>query len=292
MRTPLICICLAVSVAHAQGPGALPRADRPALQLSPAKSKLVAANGLPSRTVSEVSPTLLNQIKVASEVNPRALDSKRYAYVNPRVLTQHQQLVSKLNESAKLAIENQGQYNRFDRAMAKYLLIKANIEARELDRRPAGSPAIKDEDLQPLQESIQPLYAMQYNTMKREPPPPHWTVKVSVEERLGSSTPIKGLRVYALPKEIFLFPEKFEPEIVEELLQDFSFQNLTSPSVEEVAVSDLRVWVGPEYSYKLMQRLIEKKELVQFKPLKSNTGTAQPIEMTFFEADIVKGAEK
>ncbi|HEY0587779.1 MAG TPA: hypothetical protein VGD52_16710 [Pseudoduganella sp.] len=291
MRTLLLCICLYAGAACAQDPIARPIAGRPDLRSPPAASRSITAASFQSRAHIEVSPTLLNQIKLASEVRPAALDLKRYAYVNHEVLTQHQQLIGKLNESARLAKDHQAQYSRFDRAMTKYLLIKANIEAQELNMRLAGPHVIKAQDLNPLKESVQPLYAMEFRAQNGEPATPHWTVKVSVEERLGSSTPIKGLRVYALPKEMFLFPEKFSAETMEELLQDFSFQHLTSPSVEEVPVSDLRVWVGPEYSYKLMQQLIEKGELVQFKPLKSNTGTAQPIEMTFFEADIV-GAKK
>jgi hypothetical protein len=254
--------------------------------------KVGTSTELQPSKLTQASPTLLSQVRMASETNRRVLSINQNSYVDPKVLVQHRQLVEGIHQGAKLVQENHERYGRTDLAMTKYLLAKADIEARELEARAGSVEGIRVHDLAPLRDAMLPFQAMKHSIQSGKAPLPHWTVKVTVQVKPGDRTQLEGLRVYALPKEMFTYPEKYEEKLIDELLVDFSFQNLTSPAEQQMPVGELRIWVGPEYAYKHMRQLIRNGKLTQFKPLHANAGTSAPVELTFFQSDVIEVVSK
>ncbi|WP_156409968.1 hypothetical protein [Duganella sp. Root198D2] len=301
MKSMLILSCLLSAVAIAQEQS-LPReaASIPTLRNAekfPGKTKsyetaLERTEGQSLadrfRMAERTKPTLEVQFTNASAAKERLQLLPRQSYTNAATLVKHQQLVGQFQASAKFVEERQARYSRVDLAMTKYLLANANVEAMQLESKAfTKSGGINDADLAALRDATVPLHSMQARISQGQEPLQHRDIKVMVLVSETDAKQMSGLRVYALPKDMFHHPERFPVELVEDLLVELSFEKLASPSEARMPVSDLRVWVGPKDAFKAMLPLIRGGK-IQFAPVHANMASTGPAELTFYEGQVVK----
>jgi hypothetical protein len=96
---------------------------------------------------------------------------------------------------------------------------------------------------------------------------------------------VKGLQVYVLPGAVIDEPTLYSASDIRKLLMHFSFTQLTSPAVQELAVFDTRVWVGPRMKHDEMIRLVGDGKLKAFRVINDPMVRSDALELTFVAPD-------
>jgi hypothetical protein len=204
--------------------------------------------------------------------------------LDPVTATRHRAVLDELVHDAKQIEVREERLSRRDRSMANFLLASANAEATTFEMQVRAAPEPQSAgDLAPLEHAKNRLKQARARIEAGRPPVDERLVRVSVFAH-GSSVPIKGLRVYVLPKDMLERPQLYPVELLKELLEDLTFETLTSPAQGRVPLSDIRIWVGPEHAYNAMCELVQGKRLHRYKPVHANA-TEEILELEFLSPE-------
>ena len=206
------------------------------------------------------------------------------SFATPADLRTHRQAVSTIERAAKVLETKAAILPPTDLAIAKYHIDYATRQAAEVNRAATAGQVVSNEQVKAVQSAAGPVQPMASRIMSGQRPFPVRKVSVRVG-RKGAGDEVTGLQVYVLPGGILDDPSLFSESEIRSYLTRFSFTQLTSPAAQEVAVFDMRVWVGPRMNYDEMVRLVGQRQVKKFRVINNPTVGDQLIELTFIAPD-------
>jgi hypothetical protein len=248
-----------------------------------------AGAGADSQAVKSDSPATA-RVAVREQVDQTArirTDANRLterSFATPADLRTHRQAVSNIEKAAKVLETKAAGLPPSDLAIAQYQIDYATRQAAGVNRAAKGGLVVSNAQVQAVQSAAGPVQPMASRIMSGQRPFPVRKVSVRVGQKEGGDE-VAGLQVYVLPGGILDDPSLFNESEIRSYLTRFSFTQLTSPAAQEVAVFDMRVWVGPRMNYDEMVRLVGEREVKKFRVINDPTVSNQLIELTFIAPD-------
>jgi hypothetical protein len=227
------------------------------------------------------------QVKAAQDAQRRGAEIQNWNFASKISAEQHQRLIRDFAHSAQRIEVNADRMSRRELAIAKFAIAKATAEEGKVQRilsAPTAGP--KTVNLGPLEDAVGYLGKMNARAANGLPSIDYRMVNVSVRKKDGKF--ISGLRVYALPKDMLNEPGNYSQALIKNLLEDLTFEKLTSPSLDKIPISELQIWVGPEFSYEEMRKMVVEKKLKKYKPVHASF-TSTTLELVFEAPDEVQG---
>ncbi|MNJ24626.1 hypothetical protein D3C77_190500 [compost metagenome] len=227
--------------------------------------------------VAEVASTR----KAAYELSPNV-------YENGADWDVHKKVVSDIDEAAQVLQAKADTMSSADLAVAQYQIEYASRRAAQLNEKAAEVGTISAWDITSAQEAAAPTQTMTARMLSGQTPMPLRRVKVSVVQQ-GTTQDVKGLQVYVLPAGIVDDPQLFSDADILTYLNRFSFIDETSPSVQNVAIFDARVWVGEKFQHAQMAELIKHKQLKKYRTIHDPNMLQPTLDLVFnMPDDLVK----
>lgn len=189
----------------------------------------------------------------------------------------HRELLTRVDDTARLVAQRANALPPRDLALSRYYISSANAEARRVNQL-ASQRSIGSEDLERLRSTVEPVRAMQARLARGETPFERRQVTVTVRNADGGQ-PAPPLRVYVLPAGLIDNPD--EPALIRELLGELSFERLTSPSTGTVPGGEMRLWVGPDFQYDAMAKMVVERRLTRYTPVHGHLSTEPDPNLLF-----------
>ena len=222
----------------------------------------------------------------ASQLRTAAYRLPAAAFEDQWALQSHRKLVSEIDGVAKLVEARADSLSASDLAVAKYQIQYASIRAEGVNQSGALGK-ISGEDIASLRQAVAPAQNMAERLRSGQSPLPTRRVKVNVFKG-DTKEDVKGLQVYVLPAGIFNAPANFSDEDIYGYLTSFSFGDETSPALDNIAVFNTRVWVGPKFRFREMAKLVRSKGIDKFLPINDPFASTPSVELVFRSpADVV-----
>lgn len=195
--------------------------------------------------------------------------------------------MTKIETTASLVEKRADKLTAKDLALSRYYLSQANASAQGLTKYTAAK-RLPSASIAQLQTSVTPLEGMQVMMLTSGSPFDYRPVVVKVSSKPGAPA-AEPLRVYTLPSGILTRPETYTEDEISEYLAALSFEKLTSPSRSMVAQGEMRVWVGPNFEYAAMAKLVMRRAPIRFSPVHPVAlgGPEQEIEFKY-PTDVVR----
>src|SRR5262249_21621387 len=228
--------------------------------------------------------TARKQVDQTARLRMDASSLTEESFARPADLRVHRQTVTTIETAARALETRAPALPPSDLAVAQYQIDYATRQAAEVNRAAAAGKVISVEQVKAVQTAASPVQPMTSRIMSGQRPFPVRTVNVRVG-RKDASDEVAGLQVYVLPGGILDDPSLFSESEIRSYLTRFSFTQLTSPAAQEVAVFDMRVWVGPRMNYDEMVQLIGQREVKKFRVINDPTVRDQLIELAFVAPD-------
>ena len=253
-----------VGAGAATGAAADISADAPA---KPGRSPVDRAD--PVRRTATLEVERLARVRAEAQALPQS------AYRRPDDIAKHRALLTRVDGAARMVEQRAADLPARDLALSRYYLSQASAAAQSLNAQAQQAQSIGNEQLSRLERATQPVQTMRERMARGQTPFERRQVTVTVRDAQGRHLP-DPLRVYVLPAGLVDSPPD-EPELIRELLSELSFERLTSPSTGTVLEGDMRVWVGPDFQYEEMARLVMQGQLKRFAPVRGHqTGAPDP----------------
>ncbi len=270
-------------------------ADRdPSPRQSPAAARVDldeprAGAGADRQAVTSDSPAaarlaVREQVDQTARIRTDATRLTEKSFATPADLRTHRQAVSTIEQAAKVLETKAAVLPPSDLAIAQYQIDYATRQAAGVNRAAKGGLVVSNAQVKAVQSAAGPVQPMASRIMSGQRPFPVRKVSVRVGQKEGGDE-VAGLQVYVLPGGILDDPSLFNESEIRSYLTRFSFTQLTSPAAQEVAVFDMRVWVGPRMNYDEMVRLVGEREVKKFRVINDPTVSNQLIELTFIAPD-------
>lgn len=254
-------------------------APRAGAGIDPARQGLVTSDS-PAAAKLAVREQVDQTARIRTDAN--RLTEKSFA--TPADLRTHRQAVSTIAGAAKVLETKAAVLPPADLAIAQYQIDFATRQAAEVNRAATAGKLVSNEQVKAVQSAAGPVQPMASRIMSGQRPFPVRKVSVRVG-RKDAGDEVTGLQVYVLPGGILDDPSLFSESEIRSYLTRFSFTQLTSPAVQEVAVFDMRVWVGPRMNYDEMVRLVGERQVKKFRVINDPKVGDQLIELTFVAPD-------
>lgn len=206
------------------------------------------------------------QVADARQVRVQTVGLPTGVYQRQSDATLHRRLVTDVDRTAALVQQRADKLSARDLALSKYYLNAANINAATIAASAKLDSGVSSASISQLQGTVAPVQQMQMRMASGEPPFDSREITVNVASKPGESTP-PPLRVYMLPGGCIDTPKLCEEPLLTQLLVNLTFDGLTTPSRSRVEHADMRVWIGPEYKYAEMAKLISAGTPFRFKPV-------------------------
>ena len=206
------------------------------------------------------------------------------SFATPADLRNHRQAVSSIERAAKVLESKSAGLQPSDLAIAQYQIAYATRQADGVNRAATAGHVVSNERVRAVQSAAGYVQPMTSRIMSGQRPFPVRKVSVSVW-RKGANDEVAGLQVYVLPGGILDDPSLFSESEIRSLLTRLSFTQLTSPAAQDVAVFDMRVWVGPRMNYDEMVHLVGQRQVKKFRVINDLTLGDQLIELKFVAPD-------
>lgn len=247
--------------------------------IDPAKQGLVTSDS-PAAAKLAVREQVDQTARIRTDAN--RLTEKSFA--TPADLRTYRQAVSTMEKAAIVLETKASDLPPYDRDLTHFQLLQATRQAERVNSTAAAGDVVSSAQVKVVQSAAAPVQPMISRIMSGQRPFPVRTVSVRVG-RKGAGDDVTGLQVYVLPGGILDDPSLFSESEIRSYLTRFSFTQLTSPAAQEVAVFDMRVWVGPRMNYDEMVRLVGQRQVKKFRVINDPTVGDQLIELTFIAPD-------
>jgi hypothetical protein len=239
----------------------------------------VAANS-PAAAKLAVRQQVDQTARVRNDAN--RLTEKSFAL--PADLHAHRQAVSTIERAARTLETRAVALPPSDLAVAQYHIDYATRQAAGVNRAATGGQLVSNEQVRAVQNAATPVQSMTSRIMSGQRPFPARKVSVRVGSKDGREE-IGGLQVYVLPGGVLDNPGLFSESEIRSYLTRFSFTQLTSPAEQEVAVFDMRLWIGPRMNFDPMIQLVADNQLKKFRVINDPTVADRIVQLTFTAPD-------
>ena len=215
------------------------------------------------------------------------------AYQRPDDAARHRALLARVDDTAQLVQTHAAELPSRELALSRYYLWQASTKAAQLNAhalqaQPAPLPGpvaapIDEAQLTQLARATGPVQQMGERLARGLAPFERRRVTVTVQDRDGHNLR-NPLRVYVLPAGLIDNPPP-APDLLLDLLSELTFERLTSPASGTVFEGDMRVWVGPDFEYEQMARLIMQGKLTHFVPVRGHESGGADANLLFVAPD-------
>jgi hypothetical protein len=202
------------------------------------------------------------------------------AFQSEKDLSTQREVVSSIGRAAKVFESKADALSPADFAVAKYQIDYASRRAATVNEKVQALGKVSSDDVMLAKLAAAPTQSMTLRLMSGQTPLPLRRVKVRVLKQ-DTAEDVRGLQVYVLPAGIVDAPELFPSDEVLTYLTRFSFQDETSPSTQNVAVFDARVWVGPKFKFTEMASLVKGGQIKKFLPINDPDMVSPTVELVF-----------
>lgn len=207
-------------------------------------------------------------------VSPQVVEARRHkadslrlpatAYERTVDQRSHRALAQEVDETAVLVGQRASRMSSMDLALSKFYLASANAKLDAV-KAPTGAK-IPSQRIMEVEAAAVPVRSMRTMMMEGGSPFQYRPVEVSVRAKPGQADP-PSYRVYVLPAGMLEKPHLYAETLLLQLLGDLSFEKLTSPSKYSVAQGEMRVWIGPDYAYQSMAKMVRERSLTKTTPV-------------------------
>ncbi len=206
------------------------------------------------------------------------------SFAKPSDLHTHRKAVATLETAAKSLEDKARRLPPIDFAAAEFQIDHASRIAARVNSAATAGHIIGGAQVEAVQRAARTVEPIARRIAAGQRPLPVRWVSVRVGQK-ETSDEVKGLQVYVLPGAVLDEPTLYSASDIRKLLTHFSFTGLTSPAVQELAVFDTRVWVGPRMKYDEMVDLVGQGKLKKFRVIDKPTVGDAAIELTFVAPD-------
>jgi hypothetical protein len=206
------------------------------------------------------------------------------SFAKPSDLQTHRKAVATLETAAKSLEDKARRLQPLDFAAAEFQIDHASRVAARVNSAATAGQVIGGAQVEAVQRAARTVEPIAKRIAAGQRPLPVRWVSVRVGQK-ETADEVKGLQVYVLPGAVLDEPALYSASDIRKLLTHFSFTGLTSPAVQELAVFDTRVWVGPRMKYDEMVELVGQGKLKKFRVIDKPTVGDAAIELTFVAPD-------
>jgi len=208
------------------------------------------------------------QVSESARIKAGARLLKISNFASPQDAVLHQKLTDSIDNTAKLVDRQAPAMSARDLALSRYYLQQANARANALTNVGSGVQ-IASAQITLLQGSTQPLQAMSFRMETGQAPFQNRQVQVDVAPGTGSPQ-FAAFRVYVLPVGVINDPSSYPPDLIRDLLQQLTFEDLTTPSSSPVPLGEMAIWIGPDHQYDAMATMVVQKRAIAYKLMHAN----------------------
>lgn len=199
----------------------------------------------------------------------------------------HKSAIANIEKSAKLIELNSSNLPSAELALSKYYLAAANASAQK-SIEIGTSNRVSEPSMIELRQKAAPLQNMQMRLSSGQSPFAKREVVISVKSELEAEIPPR-LRVYIIPAGFLDDDHTFKMKEIKDMLEALTFEGLTSPAKGLIYDGAMYLWLGADYQYESMAKLIFERRLTKYTPINSSQTDSSKKSFEFFSpSDVVK----